>query len=1261
MLPGKYSLLLLFCCLSSVLLAQPLTVSPAVTDATCSSNGELDVRVTGGSGDYRYFLSNDCGETFPPQTTPTYTTLAPCTYRIEVVDRVTDAQMTEDFTIDAAGSVLETFTTFEGCDALVYVTGGAPPYAVTYTVGGQAEVSQTSEGENINAGVIGDATLSGRVVDNCGNSRTFSADGTDTRVTYFNTNQRSADVQFTAGDGVAPFVYTVESTAGTFTNSTGVFTYDQIGCDLFVSVAGACGNEPARSSARINGTARIKCVNYAEGTVELSVFPPGVQPYVFTVLAGGVETNFSDTIITGLPAGLAELEVQGFNACGQTLGRAETTTVPRIVTPVDAFSCANDSLIVSTGVACSGMSYLPIQITCESCPGVTTYTQTFAGQEIMIDEGVSPGNYSLAFENSCGDRFVCRDEVRLDARPACDSIVATFIQEFQCDNGTQSQRLLQDPSQRFSLFTATGALLVADSPTGVFDGLSFGDYRVDLTSDCGSYSTDVSLTDGGPINPSIFIFPVVDVGDADTCQTLYNFEVSSDEGPYVLEFLSIDRPPLEINDLDESSCDAIAISQLIPAGDYRLVSQRLCGERNFTLPELRERRIDSVSVAAICPSSSEVIIHGTRRGPSEWTAYFNDLGFQLIGPIQFTDRFVVDGIQYPSDTISNLPPGRYAVTVDINFAQISCPLDTVSFVVPDYRPVELDVTGNFICDSDGFAPLELSPRLGNPPYVLRLIDCNDPTQILQTFDVGAGQTVNLTDVTLGVYCYVVEDACEITTDFQVEVRRLDGQLDFQYACSPAVRISTDTIDARFAWTDAGGTPLGSAAEIIVPESLQDRIYNLAVEFSTCTAQTSITVPGRPILPELALSGGDNEVARCAGDTVTLSVAGDALSTYLFFGVDSEVGQAIDGADAGAEIRVTEQGLYTVVATNDLGCERRDSVRITRFDTPDPIIGAAPGQCPDTFATIGVLSGPDEVVTWSTVPSLMTDSIAVSTPGTYAVTVTSSDGCVGVDSFVYTAPASLVLDIETDSVICFGEANGRVTLAGQGGTGTRTFLINGSEVAADGMVPNLDVGTYTATLRDANGCTTTMAFTIGQPDSLRVDLGPDQSIEFGDQVTIEPESNANVIVEYLTEPTLPDSLLRSNQIALSPTEDLNLSLTIVDERGCVATDEVLITVERNLGFYAPTAFSPNDDDTNDRWTLFGPPPELAIISDLKIFDRWGGMVFEAADLIANDTENGWAGHTEGGVANPSGVYVWTASVTYFDGSTTVLFGEVNLIR
>lgn len=109
-----------------------------------------------------------------------------------------------------------------------------------------------------------------------------------------------------------------------------------------------------------------------------------------------------------------------------------------------------------------------------------------------------------------------------------------------------------------------------------------------------------------------------------------------------------------------------------------------------------------------------------------------------------------------------------------------------------------------------------------------------------------------------------------------------------------------------------------------------------------------------------------------------------------------------------------------------------------------------------------------------------------------------------------------------------------------------------------------------------------------------------------------------------------SMEESPFISLQSVFDQYVTLAVEDRDGCQDTISKIIPPQ--LRFYMPTAFTPDGDDINDVFHVYG---DLADEFYMRVFDRWGRIVFET-----NNQELGWNG-------------VIPASGEIVEGSYTVL--------
>jgi gliding motility-associated-like protein len=128
---------------------------------------------------------------------------------------------------------------------------------------------------------------------------------------------------------------------------------------------------------------------------------------------------------------------------------------------------------------------------------------------------------------------------------------------------------------------------------------------------------------------------------------------------------------------------------------------------------------------------------------------------------------------------------------------------------------------------------------------------------------------------------------------------------------------------------------------------------------------------------------------------------------------------------------------------------------------------------------------------------------------------------------------------------------------------------------------------------------------------------------------------------------------------SPFETTNYTFTVVDTLGCTGSASITLTVDRRGGVYIPNGFSPNGDGTNDAFTIYGGIGVEEIV-ELRIFDRWGEMVYHRENFPPNDPLYGWNGIFRDQPMNAAVFAYWTR-VRMIDGTIRLFKGDLTLVR
>ncbi len=175
-------------------------------------------------------------------------------------------------------------------------------------------------------------------------------------------------------------------------------------------------------------------------------------------------------------------------------------------------------------------------------------------------------------------------------------------------------------------------------------------------------------------------------------------------------------------------------------------------------------------------------------------------------------------------------------------------------------------------------------------------------------------------------------------------------------------------------------------------------------------------------------------------------------------------------------------------------------------------------------------------------------------GTYTVTVTSV-GCTASASYTITQPTQITIAGTPNDVSCFGGNNGSITgVSASGGTGTKTFNWGSGITTANRT--NLTAGSYTVTVTDANSCTVSRTFTIGQPALLTINISSKKnpSCVNNNNGSINTTVSGGTPGYTFAWSNTPQTT--QNIIALGPN---TYSVTVTDNKGCTANTSTTLVI------------------------------------------------------------------------------------------------------
>ena len=128
---------------------------------------------------------------------------------------------------------------------------------------------------------------------------------------------------------------------------------------------------------------------------------------------------------------------------------------------------------------------------------------------------------------------------------------------------------------------------------------------------------------------------------------------------------------------------------------------------------------------------------------------------------------------------------------------------------------------------------------------------------------------------------------------------------------------------------------------------------------------------------------------------------------------------------------------------------------------------------------------------------------------------------------------------------------------------------------------------------------------------------------------------------------------------TPKASIVYTLTAFNNDGCKASDTIQLRLACASSLvFIPTAFSPNNDLLNERFTITG--SGIKAIKSILIFSRHGKIIFERKNIAINDRNNSWDGSINGEPAS-TGAYVYVLQAVCESGEVFDFKGTVIVVR
>ena len=307
------------------------------------------------------------------------------------------------------------------------------------------------------------------------------------------------------------------------------------------------------------------------------------------------------------------------------------------------------------------------------------------------------------------------------------------------------------------------------------------------------------------------------------------------------------------------------------------------------------------------------------------------------------------------------------------------------------------------------------------------------------------------------------------------------------------------------------------------------------------------------------------------------------------------------------------GDYALTVTDKNNCEK---TIITNVKAPNPL------KIDSTIKDVqcnGFNNGEISIIihggrrpyhySWSTGDS---DSIITDlSSGTYRVSVTDYGGCVGNGTYTIKEPLPLGISSTKKDILCHGDATGEIHLTPTGGTSPYDYTWSNNAIKGKDATM-LKAGSYEIVVQDANLCPSNTIVNISEPSAIAVNTEMVQPFC--------PDTEDGKIEIAVSGGNEDFTYNWSNDNSSPIIENVRSGIyfvTITDGNDCERKDTIALEPLNQWCIDIPTAFSPNDDGSNDTWEILGGTPDNQIkVSDLypeaviEIFNRWGILIYKS---------------------------------------------------
>ena len=1080
----------------------PVVFTLTPTDVSCNTgaDGTITVNLDASNDEPPYLYSLDGGVT--TQTSPVFTGLTAGSYNVTVISSK-GCEDTQAVTINEPTALNATASstplscdpadnTVNDAQITVNVTGGTAPY--TYSIDGTNFVSSNT------FDVSSDATYTITIQDNNGCTTTVNEtvpplqrvniDAVAVVQAIDCTQPEIIDINVSGGSGNYEFIQLPSGTpqaSNQFTLTTpGTYTFQvndlTLGCFDTVTHTIAPFDLITVSAALVNDAT---CFGDTDGALSLTTADyTGTYDY-FVLDSGGATVatgsgNAPETInITGLGAGAYTVRVVETQTpfCEETTNVVTISSPPAAVGVTATATLANCNVgAIITPVGSGGNGTYEYSVVPQGNPAGTFSSAT----SFEVNPATYPATFTVHVRDAAANSCVSSVDITVDTDPDPTISVPAFADDQCTSNGS---------SYTFTA-TATGVAPLEYS----IDGTSFQSSPTFTVSSTGTFTVTVRDANGCTATDTITIFPPLDVTASVTaeefCNPTNNGEITltaiGGSGNYQYRMTAPAAGAFQASNVFSGLTD---------------------GTYTFEVEDTTTNCTDTVTITIDTPTP--VVFTLT---PTDVSCNTGADGTITVNLDASNDEppylYSLDGgvTTQTSPVFTGLTAGSYNVTVisskgceDTQAVTINEP--TALNATASSTPLSCDPADNTVND----AQITVNVTGGTAPYTYSIDGTNFVSS--NTFDVSSDATYTITIQDNNGCTTTVNETVPPLQRVNIDAVAVVQAIDCTQPEIIDINVSGGSGNYEFIQLPSGTPQASNQFTLTTPGTYTFQVNDLTLG---CFDTVTHTIAPFDLITVSAALVND---ATCFGDTdgaLSLTTA-DYTGTYDYFVLDSGGATVATGSGNAPEtINITGlgAGAYTVrvVETQTPFCE--ETTNVVTISSPPAAVGvtatATLANCNVGAIITPVGSGGNGTYEYSVVPQgnpAGTFSSATSfevNPATYPATFTvhvrdaAANSCVSsVDITVDTDPDPTISVPAFADDQCTSNGSSYTFTATATGVAPLEYSIDGTSFQSSPTFTVSSTGTFTVTVRDANGCTATDTITVFPPlgVSLSVDAQP----------------------------------------------------------------------------------------------------------------------------------------------------------------------------